>query len=118
MSESAEVQKEDGEAPEKSELELMKEAAEQRKPYVMKLNYPIDFGKERIAELVVHRPKAPDMKKFQFGGTPTYGDYIDIAARLCRRDVAVLNQLDIEDSNRLVVVTGFFCGLGLPTGAP
>ncbi len=112
VSESAQ----NAEAPEKSELELMKEAAEQRKPYVLKLKYPIKFGSETISELLVNRPTVADMRRFQVGVAPSYGDYIDVAARMCKRDAAVLNQLDIEDGNRLVMVAGFLSGLGLATG--
>jgi hypothetical protein len=95
----------------------MKEAAKQRKPYTFVLRYPIKFGSEEIRELVFSRPTIADMRRFSFGAGMTYGDLVDFAARMCKRDPQSLNGLDIEDGNRLVVAAGFFCALGLRTGA-
>lgn len=107
---------ENSEVMEAEELEKIKEAIKQRKPYTFVLRYPTKFGSEEIRELVLHRPKLSDMRKFVLGGQMTYGDVIDFAARMCRRDPQALNEFDIVDANRLVVAAGFFCALGLKTG--
>lgn len=101
---------------EKTDVEEMRDAAETRKPYTLKLRYPVQFGSETISELVLNRPTVLQQRRLQVGVQLTFGDYVDVAALLCKRDVAALNLLDVEDGNRLVLAVSFFLSRGLPTG--
>ena len=90
-------------------------ACKARKPFTLRLEVPIVFGRETIDELTFHRPTAAVLDQWQLGER-RIGAHLDLAARLCKRDPAVLKKLDIDDVNKVVIVAGFFSGQGLPTG--
>jgi len=92
--------------------------AGERKPCVIKLREPLQAGTLTITELTVRRPTVRELRtsSFKWGGEKSYAELLTFGARLCGHDVAVLDGLDVEDANRLVLATSFFCGLGLPPG--
>lgn len=81
---------------------------------VLKLSEPVQFGSELISELTVRKPKAKDIRRLP--QTPTTGDLLDLAGRLCGQTPAMIDELGITDTLELLEIVGNFMEPGQKTG--
>lgn len=81
----------------------------------LKLSEPIQWGSELISELEVKRPKAKHVRGLP--QDPKAGDLLDLAAALCGQTPRVIDELCIEDMNRLLEVVGSFLSSSRETGS-
>lgn len=78
------------------------------------LQEPFNFGSEEITEIVLKRPKGKHLKKLPM--EPTMGDFLDLAARLCDRSPAFIDEMDVIDVQEVAEIVQGFLGNGQKTG--
>lgn len=81
----------------------------------IKLSYPVQFGSETIHELELRRPKAKDLR-----GLPLKMEMdhmLTLCGRVSGQPDSVINELDFDDTMKVVEVLGNFIGSSLPTGS-
>lgn len=82
----------------------------------IKLNTPIQYGSETIAELELRAPKAKDMR-----GMPLQMDFdsmLTLASRCTAQPPSVIDELSFDDLTAVMEEISNFIGRGLPTGKP
>lgn len=81
----------------------------------IKLDEPITFGSETIAELELRKPKAKDMRgmPMQLG----MDDMLALASRCTSQPPSVIDELSFGDLAKVMEALGKQMGNGLPTGA-
>ncbi len=78
-------------------------------PVTVKLAHPVDFGSERIAELVFRRGRLGDLKGIKPDGIPSVDQLLLLASRMCSQPVKVLELLEDEDGAEVMeLALGFF----------
>lgn len=81
----------------------------------IKLQHPIKWGTETIAELTLRAPKAKDFRTFPMA--PTMGDILDFAGRLCAQPSAVIDELSAPDMMALMELVSHFLPVGPAIGS-
>ena len=81
---------------------------------VIKLQEPIQFGSETIAELTMQKPKAKHFRKLP--PQPNTGDILDMAGALCGQPAPVMNELGVEDMISVLEAVESFLPASLKTG--
>lgn|SRR5678815_3895305 len=84
-------------------------------PITIKLQYPIEFGKRRIEELVMRRGTLGTLKGVSMDGVPPTEQLILIASRLAGEPTQVIEKLDMDDSEGVIRVAFLFFARCLPT---
>lgn len=81
------------------------------------LTTPVVRGSKEITELVMRKPKARDLRQLPLDlKSASMGALLDLAATLCGQPPSVIDDLEVEDSIRLIEkVTDFLPG-SPPTG--
>ena len=80
----------------------------------VKLSEPIQFGKDEvIKEINLRKPKAKDLRglKADLGFT----DLLDLAVKICDQPRVVIDDLSIEDTQKLMEIVGGFFESGQKT---
>lgn len=80
-------------------------------PVTIKLDTPIDFGKETIESLTFQKGTFGVLKDLNIPMTrgPTMDELMVIASRLCRRSPKVIESLDPDDAAEVIgIAFGFF----------
>lgn len=85
-------------------------------PRVVKLQYPVERGSERITELVFRRGRVGDMKGMKLGETVAASDLVLIASRMCGQPVDVIEKLDVDDAGEVMDIALSFFAKCLQTG--
>ncbi|PSJ23577.1 phage tail assembly protein [Halomonas sp. ND22Bw] len=81
---------------------------------VVKLDQPIEYGSEKIHELVIRRPKAKDFRELP--AEPDMGDILTFAGDLASQPPSVIDELDVADMMKVVDAVGKFMPGGQKTG--
>ncbi len=68
------------------------------------LSKPVEFGKKTIEKLVLREMTAKDMRTMR--QNMTYGDLLDIGARLANQPKSVIDRLSARDANELIERVG------------
>lgn len=71
--------------------------------FIIKLDDPIEYGKDVISELEFTEPKAKHMRMMP--ANPTVSDMLDIIGQLCAQPKSVIDELSLGDLNK---ATEFF----------
>jgi len=80
-------------------------------PVVVKLAYPIEWGKQTIDSLSFRRGTMGDLgSNTTPGEIPTFDTLLLIASRLCGQPVAALKKLDPEDGAEVQLIALDFFG--------
>lgn len=87
----------DIETPEDEGASADADAEARQWPFTLKLKHPVDFGSERITELVFRRGRAGDMKNIVLRDDLPANDLTLIASRLCGKPTKVIDLLDMDD---------------------
>lgn len=80
----------------------------------IKLIKPIRLKDRVFEELSFREPKARDLRTMNLAKF-TFGDLLDLGARLANVEASVVNELSMKDTARLVEVVAGFLGDGLGT---
>lgn len=78
------------------------------------LSVPIEFGSETITELVFKRPKAKHFRSMP--NDPGVSDMLNLAGNICGQPTPVIDELDVEDMNKVMDVVADFIEDGPTTG--
>lgn len=87
----------------------------QADPNTVQLAYPITWGSETITALTFRRPKGKDFRSLPAEGI-LMGHILDLAARLCGKPGAVMDELDGEDLEAVMELVGGFMPGGSVAG--
>lgn len=68
------------------------------------LSKPIEYGQKTIEKLVLREMTAKDMRTMR--QNMTYGDLLDIGARLSNQPKTVIDRLSARDANELIELVG------------
>lgn len=82
----------------------------------IKLDYPVEFGKETIEELSLRPGRLGDLKGVQLGQKPSFDELIAIASRMSGKPIAVISKLHEDDAFKVVGPALLFFGKCLGTG--
>lgn len=63
--------------------------------YIIPLDVPIEYGKEKITELVASEPKAKHIRSLP--SNPSVGDSLDMMGELCEVAGSVIDELSLKD---------------------
>jgi hypothetical protein len=83
----------------------------------IKLQYPIENGKETITELQMRRPVSGDMRGLPIKLEQT-DDFMTLAGRCCAQPPSVMSKLDFVDMMEVANAIGAFILPGRQTGEP
>lgn len=81
---------------------------------VIKLQVPIEYGKDSIRELILRRPKARDFRSLPM--EPSMGDMLNLAGDLAGQPPSVIDELDVADMLAVVEEVGKFMPSTQETG--
>jgi hypothetical protein len=82
----------------------------------IQLKFPVDFGSQKVDELVVRRGRLGDLKGIVIGDVVAVSDLMLVASRMTGQPVGVIERLDEEDSGPLMRIVQRFFRTALGTG--
>lgn len=83
--------------------------------YNLRLAYPVKHGEKLIESIDGRRPCGRHVRDAALSA-PKTGDWLDLFARSSGTPTTIIDQMDIADCMRVVILMGFFMGGGQATG--
>lgn len=77
---------------------------------ILRLTKPVKFGSQEISELEFMEPTGKDMAMLK--NEMTWGDLLQIAAKLCNQPLRVMHVLGAKDCRNVVEHTSFLLADG------
>ena len=74
-------------------------------PIVLKLQDPIEYGAEVIAELSIQKPRAKHFKRLSFEA-PSFAEMLDVLGQLAGQPPSVIDELSWEDTQAATAILG------------
>ena len=77
-------------------------------PHTIKLEYPIEFGKETITEILIARRMRVGDLSGVVAENQTADDMMTVASRLCEQPMKVIKTLDLVDWSKVIAIVKEF----------
>jgi len=87
----------------------------ENKTKIVKLDSPIQFGSESIAEITLRKPVAGDLKGFPLKDQEV-DDVLNLISKLSAQPASVIEKLDVEDFMKVADALGELSPVSLLTG--